>query len=75
MRKRYVHPVEKASDAFAGRKVIRVKKISGQFLEPGYITSLYGEIAFRIKPLQAKHDSQFIRMADIADIVFVDQLA
>ncbi len=64
-------PVEKASYAFAGRKVIRVKKTTGQFLEPGYITSLYGDVAFRMKPLHLKHDSQFIRMADIADIVFV----
>lgn len=67
------NPLEKANHAFTGHKLIRILKTNGQLLEPGFITIMYGDVAFRVQPSYVDHDSQFVRMDDIQDIIFVDR--
>jgi len=63
------YPLSKAIEAFTDHKLIRIQMINGKLLEPGYIIIMYGEIAFRIQPRHESHESQFIRMAEIKDIL------
>ena len=63
-------PAIKAIQAFTHRKLVRIKKVNGKLLEPGYIIIMYGDIAFRMQPKRSSHESQFIRMAEIKDILF-----
>lgn len=65
-----IFPATKAIQAFTHRKLIRIKKINGKLLEPGYIIIMYGDIAFRMQPRHSGHESLFIRMAEIKDILF-----
>ena len=71
MKELHLHPIEKANQAFAGHKLIQIRKIDGQLLEPGFITIMYGDVAFRVQPSFMKHDSVFIRVDDIQDITFM----
>jgi hypothetical protein len=61
---------EKAYQAFADHKLVRILKHNDQLLEPGYIIIMYGDIAFRIQPKYLQHDSFFVRLAEIKDILF-----
>jgi hypothetical protein len=64
-----IFPADKAMRAFTNRKLVRIRKLNGKLLEPGYIIIMYGDIAFRMQPRRSGHESQFIRMAEIKDIV------
>jgi hypothetical protein len=65
-------PLEKAQEAFTSRRAIRIRTLDGQLLETGYIMIMYGDVAFRIQPELAYHESQFVRLSEIADIEFID---
>ncbi len=62
-------PLEKIHKAFADHKTIKIRKNNGQVLEPGYVMIMYGDIAFRIQPKQVRHESHFIRMDEVRDVV------
>ena len=61
---------EKAYQAFTDHKLVRILKTNEQLLEPGYIIIMYGDVAFRIQPKYLQHDSLFVRLSDIKDILF-----
>ncbi len=67
-------PLEKANHAFADHRLIRILKNDGELLEPGFITIMYGDIAFRVQPSFQDRDSEFVRMADIRDILFEEEI-
>ena len=71
MKELHLHPIEKANEAFAGHKLIQIRKTNGQLMEPGFITIMYGDVAFRVQPSFMKHDSVFIRLDDIQEIIFL----
>jgi hypothetical protein len=63
------YPLNRAIEAFTDHKMVSIQMADGKLLEPGYIIIMYGEIAFRIQPLQQSHESQFVRMSEIKDII------
>jgi hypothetical protein len=68
-----IPPLSKAVEAFTEHKLVKIRKFNGQLLKSGYITIMYGEVAFRMQPRLIHDESQFIRMDEIKDIVFDDQ--
>ena len=65
-----LHPKDKALQAFTEHKLVRILTTNNDLLEAGYIVIMYGEVAFRIQPKHVKHESQFIRLEEVKDVLF-----
>lgn len=56
-------------EAFHKHSLIKVKKITGQIVGPGYIAIMYGDVAFRMYSEPVNQGSHFVRIEEIAEIL------
>jgi hypothetical protein len=56
------------TEAFNKHLPVKVTKLDGQTLGPGYIAIMYGPVAFRMYPNNAGETSHFVRVDEIAEL-------
>ena len=66
--------LEQALKAFTDHELVSIRKKDGQYISPGYILIMYGDVAFRMQSKSPDRSSHFVSISEIEEIVYEEVL-